>query len=235
MLINSKLQLLSGEVPEFNDWQVKNEPMLFNCDLGAAWAIGDQITKTFIGMLPESWAKAPLVIDSRVHMLMPGWYPCIPGWHHDDVPRTRSDGQPNYEDIDGNRSEHIMMLVNGDICPTEFALGEQDFEIPGLGRTIYADWHVEVENRLREWEGPEYLLPEDMKLRRFKAPTNRLIKFNDRTWHRGTTAVANGWRFFIRASRYFDSDGKAIPRGNPRTNEVRKQVQVYMAFPDAGW
>lgn len=37
--------------------------------------------------------KAPLdptekyVVDVKVHMLMPGQWPCIPNWHYDNVPR----------------------------------------------------------------------------------------------------------------------------------------------------
>lgn len=27
------------------------------------------------------------VVDSKIHMLMPGQYPCIPNWHYDMVPR----------------------------------------------------------------------------------------------------------------------------------------------------
>ena len=55
------------------------------------------------------------------------------------------------------------------------------------------------------------------------------------TWHRGTPAVANGWRFFIRASRYYNASGEPIARRNPRTNELRRQVQVYMSAENAGW
>ncbi len=229
MIIDSQISLVPGApMREYRVDAIKNEPMLFNCSMDGAYHLGGDITKAFIARLPEDWRTVPLVIDSRVHMLMPGWYPCIPGWHHDDVPRTRSDGQPNYDEGQ-NRSEHIMLLINGDICPTEFALGVEDFKEPKLGRTIYSDWHQEIEARDDVMNWPH------IPLTRVSAPSGRLIRFNDRTWHRGTAAVANGWRFFIRASRYYDPDGNTIPRGNPRTNEVRKQVQVYMEAPNAGW
>ena len=223
MIIDSKIQVLEHSLPPLSERDVKCEPMLFNCDLRGAYEHGGRITEEFLGALPEEWRDAPLVIDSRVHMLMPGWYPCIPGWHHDDVPRTRSDGQPNYGPGQC-RSEHIMALVNAEICPTQFAIGEGEFEEPALGRTIYSDWHPEVERLVDEM----YLYP-------WWAQSNLLIQFNDRTWHRGTPAVKSGWRFFIRASRYYDPDGKPIPRGNPRTNEVRRQVQVYLDQVNAGW
>lgn len=223
MIIDSRIELLPGVLTERSVHELKNEPMLFNCDLGGASWLGGPITREFLSLLPEEWRQVPIVVDSRVHMLMPGWYPCIPGWHHDDVPRTRSDGQPNYSSGQC-RSEHIAALVNGDICPTMFATGKAHFAVPPLGHHIYSDWHQDVEWAIHDGA----LIPGS-------APTNRLIRFDDRTWHRGVSAVANGWRFFIRASRYFSHDGTPIERGNKRTNEVRNQVQVYMDRINAGW
>jgi hypothetical protein len=221
MNINSRYRVLPGVLQERDANEIKNEPMLFNCDARSAAALGGALTNDFLSMLPGAWKTSDIVVDSRSHMLMPGWYPCIPGWHHDDVPRSRADGQPNYEDE--LRAEHILALVGGSICPTEFALGTADFVVPELGRTIYADWDVDVDRFLREGQ-----------LLNVKAPTNRLVQFDDRTWHRGTAAVAGGWRWFIRASRYF-RDGIPVSRPNVRTNEVRNQVQVYMPTINAGW
>lgn len=225
MIINSCWwpSVFSERLPEFEERDTKNETMLFNCDLEHGYRLGGRITRSFLERLPDDWRRSPLVIDSRVHMLMPGWYPCIPGWHHDDVPRTRSDGQPNY-DVGQCRSQHIVALVNGDICPTAFALGSADFEVPPLGSVVYGKWHDVVEAKIAAGE-----------LHRQSIESNRLVMIDDRTWHTGTKAVRNGWRFFIRASRYFSPSGDIIPRGNPRTNELRRQVQVYLENPTAGW
>lgn len=213
-----------GYVDEpFSDMVVKNEPMLFNNDIFGAYANGGTITHSFLNRLPDAWKHSPLTIDSRVHMLMPGWYPCIPGWHHDDVPRDREDGQPDYVSP-GDRAEHIMMLVNAHLAPTEFAEGDHNFEVPPVGQVIYEMWHPLVQKMV-----------ERKMLNLVVAENQALIHFNDRTWHRGVAATGNGWRFFIRASRYFDKDGNVIPRRNTRTNEVRKQVQVYMSAENAGW
>lgn len=223
LTVDSCWELLPGTMHERDVLEVKNEPMLFNCDLQGAFSNGGPLTHEFIFRLPDEWRDVPIVIDSRVHMLMPRWYPCVPGWHHDDVPRTRSDGQPNYGPGQF-RSEHIMALVNGGACPTVFALGSAEFIEPDLGQVVYEHFHRQVEGLIR-----------DARLREESAPSNRLIRFDDRTWHRGSAAVANGWRFFIRASRYYSPDGTPVPRGNPRTNEVRRQVQVYMDNVNLGW
>lgn len=221
--INSDVGYIGSVDREYSDNRVKNEPMLFNNDLDGAYNNGSFITHEFINKLPRSWQKVPLVIDSRVHMLMPGWFPCIPGWHHDDVPRTRSDGQPQYEEPT-DRAEHIMMLVNAHLAPTEFAVGKQSFKVPALGEVIYEKWHQDVS---------EMVAARDLEV--IKAPDKALILFDDRTWHRGVAATGSGWRFFIRASRYYDKDGNVKARFGKRTNEVRKQVQVYMSAENAGW
>lgn len=223
MIIDSRFSVGQDIVPDFKEDVLKNEPMLFNCDADHAARLGGPLTNTVLEMLPKGWRGVPLVVDSRVHMLMPGWYPCIPGWHHDDVPRTRSDGQPNYASGQ-NRSEHIFCLINGDICPTAMAEGESFFVEPYQGQVVYEQWHRAVEERIKLG-----------LLTHSYAASNRLITMNDRTWHTGTRAVKNGWRFFIRISRYFDPYGNPIQRGNSRTNELRRQVQVYMDNPNAGW
>lgn len=231
--IDSNIQGYHGKrMIDRTDVEIKNEPMLFNCSLEGARRLGGSITQEFLYGLPEEWLHLPLAIDTRVHMLMPGWYPCIPGWHHDDVPRTRADGQPNYGPGQ-DRSTHIMALVNGDICPTYLALGTGLFsEIP-FGQICYKRWHEEVEYHLRT--SPTSFNHKDNCLTSMRIMTNYRLIFNDRTWHRGSAAVDTGWRWFGRVSRYWDCNGKIIARRNIRTNEVRKQVQVYLGDVNGGW
>lgn len=221
--ITSDYMVLPPVIRDFSELEIKGEPMLFNCDLDHAKELGGPITREILGNLSPDWREVPLVVDSRVHMLMPGWYPCIPGWHHDDVPRTRIDGQPNYGP-DQCRSQHIICLINGDICPTVFATGSMDFDIPPLGRVIYGELHPVVEEAIKTG-----------RLDLSWAPSNRLVQFDDRSWHRGLRCQKAGWRFFIRISRYFDSCGNPVQRSNARTNEIRRQVQVYLDNTNGGW
>jgi hypothetical protein len=194
--------------------EVKNEPMLFNCDIRHSIKYGKSITLDFLMSLPMEILKNPtFIFDSRVHMLMKGWFPCIPGFHHDDVERTLATGQPNYINP-STRSNHAFALVNGDICPTEFALGDYSLEIPEEG-IIYKEWHPKVQS-----------LISDGLMTSHKVKSNQVIFFNDRAFHQGTKAVENGWRWFGRAS--WDTTRKP-------TNEIRNQVQVYLEFPMEGW
>lgn len=45
------------------------------------------------------------IFDVKVHMLMPGQYPCIPNWHYDNVPRVN-----NKQDFDLVRPDLPMYL-----------------------------------------------------------------------------------------------------------------------------
>ncbi len=204
--------------------QIKTEPMFFNASLDFAYSHGGSITKSFIDHLPKEFISYPCVFDSRVHMLMPGWYPAIPGWHHDDVPRPEiptgqhfiTAGQPDY-DNPRYKSKHILGLVNADICPTEFAIGKCTMPKIDDGDLIYRHWHEEV-----------CKLIESGELKHEKAQDRTLYYFDCDTFHTGNKAVSNGWRWFGRVSTNTD-------RTNKITNEIRQQVQVYLEFPMEGW
>lgn len=198
----------------FSDVEIKNEPMLFSCDEEHARKLGGPITNLILDEMPESWKNRELIIDSRVHMLMPNWFPCIPGWHHDDVPRSLSSGQPNYYNPEYH-SKHIACVVNADICPTEFALGQCNFPDVEAGQTYYKIWHPLVDKAI------EYDI-----LKKVKIKDSVITEFNWNTWHQGTRAVKNGWRFFFRATTQTFVKPK---------NELRRQVQVYMEAPFNGW
>ncbi len=196
---------------------IKNEPMFFNSNLEFAMERGGAITKSFLSALPEGWKKSELVFDSRVHMLMHGWYPAIPGWHHDDVPRNTESGQPNYDSTEYTKVEHCMGLVNAEVCPTQFAVGKCGVFGVESGEIVYKHWHEEVEKLIKQGT-----------LKREEAPDRRLIFFNAETFHTGVGAKKAGWRWFGRVSR-------GSSRVKNITNEIRQQVQVYLEFPMEGW
>ncbi len=211
---------------------VKNEPMMFSTTPAFAWEHGGPITREFLALCfnitladEAAWVLRDRVcgnynFDSRVHMLMPGWFPCIPGWHHDDVPRTREDLQPNYRTPEYH-SQHIPALVNGDICPTEFAVGSASYQDTPLHspHPLYSVWHEQVEQDIREGV-----------LKRVPVPSNQLIHFNWQSFHQGTRAVGRGFRWFGRLTW-----NAGYEQGRPHANEIRKQTQVYLEHPMEGW
>lgn len=209
---------------ECDESKVKTEPMFFNSSYQFAMEHGGEITKAFLEALPDDWKKSEIVFDSRVHMLMPGWYPAIPGYHHDDVPRPViptgqhfiTAGQPDY-DNPRYEAEHIMGLVNAHICPTKFVVGKCEMSPIPDGELIYRKWHSEIIEKIANNE-----------LEVHSAPDKQLIHFDCYSFHTGDKAQTNGWRWFGRVSRGTD-------RVNHITNEIRSQVQVYLEFPMEGW
>jgi hypothetical protein len=192
---------------------IKAEPMLFSASRDWAEAQGGPITKEFLSKLPK---HCECLIDSRVHMLMPGWYPCIPGWHLDDVPRTRPDGQPDHAHP-AYTSWNVMAII-GDASVTEFIRGDLELEDVGFHEgAVYGKWNAEINKRLAQ---------RDCTISIRRVPSETLISFNFGAFHRGVPAIKNGWRFFIRAN--FNTARKAM-------NEIRKQTQVYLPVPEAGW
>lgn len=221
---NSKAEIVGRFALDINNDQIKKETMFFNCSLQYAYENGGPITQSFIDSLPEEWKTVDAVFDSRVHMLMPGWYPAIPGFHHDDVPRPDiptgqhfiTAGQPDY-DNPRYHSSHILGLVNADICPTHMATGLSTFSRVEDGELIYRQWHKEVLEKIESGE-----------LNKWNVPDRSLCEFNWETWHTGSMAVGNGWRWFGRVSKDTDRTKKI-------TNEIRVNAQVYLEFPMEGW
>lgn len=195
----------------FSQEQVKAEPMLFSADWEFAEKHGGPITRQFLEVLDaKGWRGA--IFDSRTHMLMSGWYPCIPGWHLDDVPRTRKDGQPDHANP-RYKAEHVMAVV-GDASLTEFINNRVELEdVPEGKGVVYGVWNEQLRRCLH---------PNDIRVARDR----EVIAFDWQTFHRGVPAIKSGWRFFIRASR--NTERKF-------TNEIRSQVQVYLPAPEAGW
>lgn len=216
-IFNSRATKLGTFEASWPDEVIKQEPMFFNYRADLALEHGGPITKAFLSALENYsiYKLSELVFDSRVHMLMPGWYPCIPGWHHDDVARG-DDGQPDYDKL-RYTSKHYIGLVNAHIAPTHFAEGKCWMPAVPPGQVIYKVWNDEVERLLAD---------NTLSLREVKSGEVMLFGFD--AFHTGTKAVASGWRWFGRATACSD-------RVKSVTNEVRRQVNVYMDDPTMGW
>jgi hypothetical protein len=211
---DSKCSIVGAFPCGWGEETVKNEPMLFSADRQFAHKHGGALTHAFLEGLPPAWRCVDAIIDSRVHMLMPGWYPCIPGFHHDDVDRSALNNQPNYENP-AFRTEHLVGSVNSEICPTLFALGRHRLPKPKPAELVYKKWHPVVEKQLARGELNSYALE-----------SGKYVAFDDRTMHAGTRAVKKGWRWWIRMTS---------GRTKRVESQVRRQVQVYLDPVNEGW
>jgi hypothetical protein len=204
----------SGYIEErFSDREIEAEPMLYSASRHFAEAHGGPITQAVLRSMPVS-AFCPdpgryIVIDSRVHMLMPGMYPAIPGWHCDAWPRTDGGrGQPDPENKkDKEGVQHFVAMI-GDCSRTEF-----------MDETLVVNL-----DRERVWESVSRGIEDEGSFETFHQAPNMIISFGPDQLHRATPATKRGWRFWLRLSHY----------QRPPLNQIRKQVQVYVT-EHGGW
>jgi len=187
---------------------IRHEPMLFQCSREFAEAHGGPLTRACLRRLPYEHVR----IDTRSHMLMPGQYPCIPGWHC-DFKQVAPDGtQVHDEDTDAS-TRHLLCTSPG--APTDFLL----------------DRDVEVSVPRLTWgEVDRYVCRAEPACASYEPGT--LIEFDANELHRGSphTGEPCHWRYFFRATQFAPGD----PRRGAYANEIRTQVQVYCDV-HAGW
>lgn len=88
--------------------------------------------------------------DVKVHMLMPGQFPCIPNWHYDNVPRVN-----NVQDWGKVRVDLPMYLFVSGEPLTEFRKDDDITKIPAATwvRFTQADEHRGTQSKEFTWRG----------------------------------------------------------------------------------
>lgn len=200
-----------GHVPVFSFTDIEQEPQLYSASRLFAAQRGGPITTAILAAMPDdAWQPAPdryIVIDTRSHMLMPGMYPAIPGWHCDAWPRTNAgEGQPDPTNTADKAGVRHWAVSVGDCSQTEF-----------LGFPIELELRPDA-----VWAGvsEEIGTPHG----RWFQPAQTIYAFGPDQLHRASPATARGWRFWLRLSHY----------QRPPLNRVRSQTQVYLT-EHGGW
>jgi len=201
---------IGAELPQFDEATVKNEPMLFGASLDFAFQHGGPITRAFLDRLDIG---GNAIIDSRVHMLKFGWYPAIPGWHLDSIPRSKTNRQPDFS-IDTSELRATFALV-GDVSKTQFLHRGETIRLWCPDGKRWSEFSRDINSLLTDGEAHVEF-----------APAGRLIHFGPTDFHRASPATGDGWRMFIRAV-------SGVPVEH--RNEIRKQTQVYLHELEAGW
>ena len=129
---------LIGNLPFYNpvrDEEIENEPMLFSSSWDFAINNGGPLTHFIMGYISETvfhhsgnlGKNLYPIIDTRSTMLMEGFYPCIPGWHCDGVPRHKRFQQPDMSQVFCPESLNItvQLCTEGLYCPTRIVTGKQ--------------------------------------------------------------------------------------------------------------
>ena len=204
---------------------IRNEPMFYSAAWDFVMSKGGKLTLDVMAIITGSpqWQKdiahhAAIgyhpVIDTKVVQLMPGWYPCIPGWHCDGVVRPASGDQPDMSRIGEPVYHYAVSYASDDrLCPTLFVDNRVSLEVDE--GNVWASVNREVDAELSKDD------PLDVR----EVKSGQMLRFNRATIHRCTAADRDGWRFFFRLSFFH----------MPVANEIRKQVQVYLEDKGAGW
>ena len=159
---------------------------------------------------PDNWE-----LDIKVHMLMPGQFPCIPNWHCDNVPRDES----------GLRYD----LVRDDVPPMYLWISagpETEFLANPLVMDHRPGSHQEVARFIQSLE-PRSALPGGVETRTIEP--NAWYSMDQTTPHRGTQASKAGWRVFARLTP------KVLAPARPVNSVIRRHAQVYMDAVEFGW
>jgi hypothetical protein len=206
--------------------QIKAETMLFSASPQFALFNGGYLTRTAVSLLMNRLDafedNSAVVIDTRVHMLMPGMFPAIGGWHCDAIPRG-ADGQPDFTrtSIIDNIRHYLLVVDAGTGSMTEFldvqpsyTKSLESLQVPA-GKTVWG-YHSEMIEASLEGDRRNVKTVE----------SGKLYEFGAKDYHRAIPATGSGWRYFFRAS---------VNTLNSPKNEIRNQVQVYLPSEHLGW
>jgi len=193
-----------------NDGEIKIEPMLYGASYDFAMKNGGPVTKEFLGLIHGD--KSSIFIDSRVHMLKPGWYPAIPGWHLDAIPRSKTNRQPDFSQDTSSLGCFFAIVGSRSYSGTEFLADEIDVSINDGKKwsEFSAEINAKIENGLKTT----------------LIQNRSFVEFGPTDFHRATPATDHCFRLFIRAMRGHHIEPK---------NEIRTQTQVYVRDLEAGW
>lgn len=193
---------------------VEATPNLRQASLSNAVLFGGPLVRDLLEQVPLGGKHSEVFVDTKVSMLMSGWYPAIPGWHTDGVPRPN--GRPSLASQigfsgGGVRNVYHSIIV-GNPCLTEFQ------NTPDLTLDLT---HGEDEGLYSEMD--QYLSRDDNTL---DTVTLSPLPGYWVTWdwwqiHRAVAATQRGWRLLIRVT---ESD----LQGPRHTDFIRTQNQVYV-------
>lgn len=154
-------------------------------------------------------------LDVKVHMLMPGQFPCIPNWHTDNVPRDEGGLRFDLVDTQEEGQHPPMFLWLSDGPETEFL--ERGLEMPAAPGSN--------QELARFLNGAGLGLgPLTQRLQ-----PNVWWSMDQQTPHRGTRATQFGWRVFARLTH------KSIAPARPVNSVIRRHAQVYLDAANFGW
>lgn len=154
--------------------------------------------------------------DVKIHMLMPGQYPCVPNWHCDNVARDANKAL-NYAGTDATRQVPMLLWLSNGPC-TEFL--ERSMTMPTVPTN-----HGEVADFINTLKGS---IGDDVAVTRF-VPPQQWVQFSTAAPHRGRASAQHQWRVFVRATH------RSILPVRPKVHALRRHAQVYLDAAQFTW
>jgi hypothetical protein len=199
--------MLTESPIEITEQLIMNQPMVYGGSWGWTRKYGGYLANLVMDRINESVMSQILhhalagyhpVIDTKVVQLMPGQYPCIPGWHCDGVIRKARGEQPDLNTLNEHVMHYVCSFCSEDTSKTSVMLDSINLDVD--------------ENNV--WSS----VNEQVKPNRVKhLRSGQVGMFTRDRLHQGTPATKRCWRYFFRLSFYH----------MPAMNQLRKQVQVY--------
>jgi hypothetical protein len=235
-LFNRRPYVVVGAIDQPPQDLVKATPSLWQADLETAALFGGELTRHALGAMKIRGDKKYVVVDSKVHLLMPGQCPAIPGWHTDGAPRTvgtpptRTFGELVYSPLGSGPPNlavqeewdaagdvpRFHLLVTGDGCLTEFL--DDPLELPAPeSHDLYRTISAQIAGR------PE--------LRRSFAPSCTVVEWDWWNLHQGIYATRREFRFLIRVT---ESDYHA-PQPRRNLDQILRSQQMVYSPTEFGW
>ena len=117
-----------------------------------------------------------ITVDFKIHYLRKGEYPCIPGWHLDTNMDVKKDNWENH-----------LLFVLGENSLTEFL--NQDIELTYSNKKKQTEIKKDYQNQIKK-----------LKINPWKIPEQTIVQYSRDSFHRGSSAISDGWRVLIRVS-----------------------------------
>ena len=217
--------VLSGTIEQPTSADIKSTLGLWNASLDDAVRYGGDLTREAIGAMNLRHDRKNIIVDTKIHMLMKGMSPAIPGFHTDGAPRDNNknpngSGKPDtFAQENDPRPNRYHILITGTGCLTQFINRPVYVHIPGEpSYEVYTMMSQQIQEMVKE-------VPDAV----MTAPSCQVIEFDWWDIHTGIVATKNEWRYLIRVceSDYYE------PRKDLR-EVIRMQSQVY-APTDFSW
>lgn len=205
--------------------EIKNTFGLWNASLDDALRYGGELTRVAIGAMDLKFDRKYIVVDTKVHMLIPHSIPAIGGWHNDGVPRGKELNPQAKQPPDIYAQEKMSdtrfhLLVTGTGCLTRFIKGNNiELDVPDVPDSkLYRMLDSQVQERLHNGTLEDY-----------EIPSCTAVEFDWWDLHTAVSAMEHEWRYLIRVT---ETDHQ--PPQTDLRKIIRTQQNIYIQSP-VGW